>query len=1547
MNPSDVGLPAQTDSPRDPDIAAHIMMRLQQTLDAYRADPLLVHEHANIERATAQGGYGRRQLYELIQNGADALLEGGISGRIHVVLTPDALYCANEGAPIDKDGVDAILHSHISMKRGTEIGRFGLGFKSVLGVTDTPEFYSTSGAFGFSAERSASLIRAVVPGVTRYPVLRIASPLKRDRALERDPVLAGLASWATTVIRLPRTVADTGWLSEDLRLFPAEFPLFSPHVTELRLEDRTEETLRVITLERDGDEIVLNEGQDSGRWKVFSVRHVPSVAAKADGGELADREVLPLIWAVPLQRRSVRGRFWAFFPTEYLTTLSGIVNAPWKTNEDRQNLLTGTFNSELIEVAARLIVDNLKGVISDEQPGSFLELLPGRGGEAPNWADRHLTDAVYRYAARAASLPDQNGALRQPAELNLHPAGIPRDVTDAWSSVSSRPPNWCHASVDGKDTRSRAERIFDLAGRRVAGVADWLEALLSEATAARSQAALEVAALLVKRVPDRATDVVRAKIALARDGTLVAPHPATLFFPRFVAAPPEGIVTVHPDLLRSEAARATLEQLGIRVADATARPESLLASKPPADFSEEDWELFWNYMAQLPQEEALSVIARHLPDTLTVRVRTIEGRFRPLAECLLPGPVVPPDGSRDRGIAIDTKFHRDHRRLIVALGGIASPQHDGGHTGERWYPNYLARARAEYLTQAFDGSRPMEAYLVFDRVHTPGPLDLLATLSPEGRVRYTEALLALMANEPGWELYHETVSRYPRRAYPSPSLEAVLRDGYLNTSLGPTPVRRCIGRGLSHLSAVLPVVEGNLTEEGALGLPGRIADLTDEQVKAGLAQALRSDAAAARNLYAELCSFTPPPERIACMLGNRHAERAPREVTVVTEPHEIAVLSKSNIAYLPVTSAERADDLVRFWQMQTAAATVTVDLYTDAYGEEIPLKDAFPALVRRLPAEAGGLRIVRCGAIRIDTRTAGGHQSEVREVAREGDVLYLADGLDNGMAQNRIAEVFGLNLSAEERERLVQEDRSVAGAAVKRAVRDKASLAEKLLAAVGADAVHRRLPYGLRATGDRRSEAISDVRAAELILAVFGVDTLKQFASELAQNGLEPPAMWAGSWRARRFAEELGFPGTYAGFERAHRGAAIEVYGVPALPALHEFQEKLTDAIRDLLTRSEGRRGLLSLPTGAGKTRVTVEALIRAVNASEVTGPLLWVAQSDELCEQAVQTWHFLWRALGKAQRLQINRLWGGNEADRSDAELQVVVATIQKLQGCFDDPAYDWLRDPGCVIIDEAHHATESSYTALLEWCGLGRGGGTRPLLGLTATAFRGGVHGTQRLVNRFGGYRLDAGILGDDPYRTLQDAGILAFVDHLVVDGIKVNLKANELRDLKRTRVIPPGVEYRIGASAGRNERLLESLRELPEDWPVLLFAASVDHAQTMAALLQTEGISAAAVSTYTDMRTRQHYIERFRAGEIRVLTNYAVLTTGFDAPAVRVVMVARPTYSPVLYQQMIGRGLRGPLNGGKARCLIINVADNIIEYGPQPAFRDFEYLWRSTGV
>ena len=73
-----------------------------------------------------------------------------------------------------------------------------------------------------------------------------------------------------------------------------------------------------------------------------------------------------------------------------------------------------------------------------------------------------------------------------------------------------------------------------------------------------------------------------------------------------------------------------------------------------------------------------------------------------------------------------------------------------------------------------------------------------------------------------------------------------------------------------------------------------------------------------------------------------------------------------------------------------------------------------------------------------------------------------------------------------------------------------------------------------------------------------------------------------------------------------------------------------------------------------------------------------------------------------------------------------------------------------------------------------------------------------------------------------------------------------------------------------------------------------------------------------------------------------NYGVFREGFDAPKTRAIIVARPVYSPNLYFQMIGRGLRGPENGGNERCLVLDVRDNIETFDRALAFSQLDWLW-----
>src|SRR5262249_23130607 len=145
----------------------------------------------------------------------------------------------------------------------------------------------------------------------------------------------------------------------------------------------------------------------------------------------------------------------------------------------------------------------------------------------------------------------------------------------------------------------------------------------------------------------------------------------------------------------------------------------------------------------------------------------------------------------------------------------------------------------------------------------------------------------------------------------------------------------------------------------------------------------------------------------------------------------------------------------------------------------------------------------------------------------------------------------------------------------------------------------------------------TDERIADFALAVHGVDVLREYRDEFTEIGLAPPTRWGGSSAARDFVRSLGFPIEYAGFTRDQNEPLLRVPGPPDLNPLHEFQRRIADNVRGVLTRSRGTRGLLSLPTGAGKTRIAIEAIIGAIRDDGLVGPIVWIAQSEELCEQA------------------------------------------------------------------------------------------------------------------------------------------------------------------------------------------------------------------------------------------------------------------------------------------------------------------------------------------
>lgn len=1571
-------------------VISTVLEQSSRVLQTYEVDPGLIPEHANGERRITQGGYGDRQLFELVQNAADEIADQP-GGTVQVVLTDTHLYCANEGSPVTPEGAETILRMSMSRKRGGQIGRFGVGVKSVLVVTNTPQFFSRTGSFGFDREWAFDKIRSV-PGVRERlgerfeaPVLRMARPL--DDATERaaDPVLDELLRWATTVVRLPLLQDAAGRLALDMHggrtdagsareEFPVGFQLLSPHVAKVVLEDRRpRSTVRRVLTTKQSDDLhtVIEERTGkptaTARWRVFSTTHEPGPAARADAGELHDRLALDLAWAVPALEKDPksgllvsprgRGRFWSFFPTKYEMSLSGILNGAWKTNEDRQNLLdSSAFNEEMIKVSASLVVDSLPGLAPADDPAAYLPLLPGRVKEAISWADAFLTQEIWGKAAVRPSLPDQEGVLRVPRKLRIPPR-LDKDRSlgwlRKWHESPDRPSDWLHPYAEADVLRAgKVEHILGAAGHKRADVREWLEALVECGTAEASASAIRILAEMVEAGSPHAEEARKAKIVLTEEHGLVAPVPGQVFRRSEEGGLRESLTYVVNEIARDRDLASALNLLGIREADAEGRFISVL-DQGFDDYADAQWERFWDLFRRAGGRRLAHTVLRHVPDAREkLRVRTADQRFRPVRDCMLPGVVVHPE--REPSVAVDTKFHSDDLAFFRDIGLRERPSSSTRPEDEVWFEEYREAVHASYLrTLSPDTPRPGINRMKVEGSPIGGPLHFFRSLSEESRAAFLKALPdeAVVDN---WtrQIGAQTSTRRP---VASPIRWMLRKYGTVSTSKGIKPLAEAVGPQLAAYRDVLPVADISPEKARKLRLPTSVEEVPADHWEALLSEVLRSeDDAFVGNTYVMLTRFEaafPEDSLTRCRIGDVWSTRPDDEITVAVGMTEYRALRAEQLPALLVASAEDAELMVEKWQMQRYADAITKETREVPDGDPVALTDLFPALRQRLRIDHRNTTVQRCTELEEVTRTENGTKSRPLDAVLQGGTIKVRVPLDPEPMLRLIDRELALGLGPagcravlEHQERIARDSEMKAA---RKAVRDAEDVVTKIELLIGAEALRAGLPDGLmeaelQETGGAEP---SGHRVAQMAFNAHGDGVLQNHTRDIQARFPNAPVSYSGSPAAVTFVSDLGLPVAFAGSRTPSLPASETVDGPRDFPRLHDYQEDLVRNITTLLDRLAPQRAMLSLPTGAGKTRVTAEAVIRWVKrVGDPSGPLLWIAQTEELCEQAVQSWKFVWNKVGAERPLTISRLWNSREVGNVVENPHLVVATDAKLERCLGTDQYAWLRQAALVIVDEAHTALPKRYTGILNQLGLTQYETARHLIGLTATPFRNrNEDETSRLITRFGNRRLDEGVFpSGDPYRDLQKWGMLAQVEHRTLTGGRIELTQDERTYSQRMAMLSRSAEQRLVDDHARSRRIVDAVAGLPEDWPTLLFATSVDHAKYLAAMLNDRGVTAAAVDSTTSDQDRRRRIEDFRTGRLRVLTNYGVLAQGFDAPATRVVVVARPVYSTNVYQQMIGRGLRGPGNGGKPTCLILNIDDNIANFDTQLAFTEFEHLW-----
>ena len=362
---------------------------------------------------------------------------------------------------------------------------------------------------------------------------------------------------------------------------------------------------------------------------------------------------------------------------------------------------------------------------------------------------------------------------------------------------------------------------------------------------------------------------------------------------------------------------------------------------------------------------------------------------------------------------------------------------------------------------------------------------------------------------------------------------------------------------------------------------------------------------------------------------------------------------------------------------------------------------------------------------------------------------------------------------------------------------------------------------------------------------------------------------------------------------------------------LRPYQQDAITAIYDYFGTKSGHP-IVVIPTAGGKSLV-MASFIREVLEQWPDQRILIVTHVRELIAQNYAELVGLWPDAPAG-------IYSAGLGKR-DLGARILFAGIQSIHG----KAYG-VQQCDLVLIDEAHLipcASDTMYRRFLD--ALTRINPHVKVVGFTATP-----------------YRLDSGLLHEGDGALFTDIAYEVSVRDLIDAGFLCPLvsKAAATR-LDVTGVGSRGGEFipsQLQAAVDKEAVTRAAIEEMVaygqnrRSW--LAFCSGVDHADHVAGAIRERGYTAATIFGDTPKTERDRIIAAFKRGEIRALASMGVLTTGFNAPAVDLIAMLRPTKSAGLYVQMAGRGTR--LAPGKDNCLVLDFAGNVARHGPIDAVK-----------